>query len=110
MTGVVPSHHSVWGGAAISCLSGGCEAPRVDMLDVVLTARVPNGPYLLWKGVPLPGCAYPGGRVVVPDGYGTTFNTRVPAVRCVWVLVVVSCSARHLMPPLLENPASLMLI
>jgi hypothetical protein len=43
LIGVVPSHHSVWGGAALVRLYGGCEAPRVEMPDVVLITRVPDG-------------------------------------------------------------------
>jgi hypothetical protein len=39
--------------------------------------------------------AYHGDSVVVSDGDGTTFSTRVHAVRCAWVPVVVSCRASH---------------
>jgi hypothetical protein len=53
---------------------------------------------------------YPGGRVVVSDGDGMTFSTRVSVVRCAWVPVAMSCCVRHLMSPLPENPALLMLI
>jgi hypothetical protein len=38
---------------------------------------------------------YPSDRVVVSDGDGMPFSTRVPAVRYVWVPVAVSCRARH---------------
>jgi hypothetical protein len=41
---------------------------------------------------------------------GTTFSTQVPTVRYVWVLVVMPCHARHLMPQLPENLALLVLI
>jgi hypothetical protein len=52
--------------------------------------------------------AYLGGRVAMSDDDGMAFNTQVPAVRCAWVPVVVSCGMRHLMPQLPKNPTLLM--
>jgi hypothetical protein len=39
--------------------------------------------------------ACPYGRVAMSDGDGTTSSTQVPAVRCVWVPVAMSCHGRH---------------
>jgi hypothetical protein len=91
------------------------------MPDVVLTTRVLDRSYLLWKmhlyqGMLIPrqsyhnDYAYPSGRISMLDGDGMTSNTQVPAVRCTWVPMPVSCHARHLMSPLPKNLAPLVLI
>jgi hypothetical protein len=38
---------------------GGSEAPQVELSDVVLTTRVLDRPYLLWRSPPLPRRAHP---------------------------------------------------
>jgi hypothetical protein len=35
------------------------QSPWVESPKVVLIARVPDGPYLLWKSLPLPRRPYP---------------------------------------------------
>jgi hypothetical protein len=106
LTGVVLSHHSAWGGAALVHHSRGCEAPGVKMSDVLLTAwslmdRNSYGKMCLYQAVLIPhqsyhdDYVYPSDRVVVSDGDGMSFSTRVPAVRYVWVPVAVSYCARH---------------
>jgi hypothetical protein len=76
------------------------------MPDVVLTAwslmdRNSYGKMRLYQAVLIPhqsyhdDYVYPSDRVVVSDGDGMPFSTRVPAVRYVWVPVAVSYRARN---------------
>jgi hypothetical protein len=56
--GIVPSYRTAWTGADSVCLPG-VQSPRVKSFDMVLTAWVPDGPYLIWRSPPLLGRVYP---------------------------------------------------
>jgi hypothetical protein len=73
---------------------------------VVLTARVPDGPNPLWRNPLLQGkliqrqshhgdyaCSI--GGVAMSGDDGMDSSSQIPAVRCTWVPMAMSCHDRH---------------
>jgi hypothetical protein len=63
--------------------------------------HISYGKVCLYQGVLIPCQSYHGdyacpyGIVAKSDNDGTASSTQVPAIRCVWLLVAMSCHARY---------------